>query len=210
MKKEKQTEARVLRSNGMSVKEIAKILKVSASSVSLWVRNVPLTFDQRDEIKSRASVRTIEATKKHNANKYAPAIKQADKEWESLRHDPTFMFGLALYIGEGSKTDGRVGITNSNPPVLKRAKQFLTWLSGSVSKLRVQVIIHEGEDPQKAVAFWSSYLDIPTTQFNRVSALKKSGGARKRKMPHGVAHIKFNSMEQKQKLNRWMERALQG
>jgi len=44
MKTRERSEARRLRAEeGRSVKEIAGILSVSRSSVSLWVRDVPLT-----------------------------------------------------------------------------------------------------------------------------------------------------------------------
>lgn len=43
MKKQKQAEARILRSAGMSLNKIANILKVSKSSVSIWVRDIKIS-----------------------------------------------------------------------------------------------------------------------------------------------------------------------
>ncbi|MCS7263556.1 MAG: helix-turn-helix domain-containing protein [Armatimonadetes bacterium] len=48
-------QARLLRKQGWSIKTIAKNLGVSRSSVSLWVRDIALTVEQREFIESRAS-----------------------------------------------------------------------------------------------------------------------------------------------------------
>jgi hypothetical protein len=38
------------------------------------------------------------------------------------------LFGVALYLGEGFKRDGHVGMANTDPEVLRA---FVTWLRGS-------------------------------------------------------------------------------
>ncbi len=48
-----QNEARRLRANGFSVKEIAKELKVSKGSISTWVRSVPLGKSQKQRLIAR-------------------------------------------------------------------------------------------------------------------------------------------------------------
>ena len=45
-----QTRARVLRKAGFAIKSIEKKLGVSRSSVSLWVRDVPLTKQQIEKL----------------------------------------------------------------------------------------------------------------------------------------------------------------
>lgn len=45
--------ARILRQEGLSIKEIAKTLKVAKSSVSIWVRNIKLTSTQAKRLKER-------------------------------------------------------------------------------------------------------------------------------------------------------------
>ena len=47
--------ARALRAEGRSMKEIARLVGVSVASVSCWVRDVPLTSDQRAELLRRMS-----------------------------------------------------------------------------------------------------------------------------------------------------------
>lgn len=48
-----QIRARKLRSQGRSVNEVARLLKVSKSSASIWVRNVSLGSQQRERLRQR-------------------------------------------------------------------------------------------------------------------------------------------------------------
>ena len=50
MKTDERNEARRLRALGWSIREIQAHLGVARSSVSIWVRDVPLTQEQRDEL----------------------------------------------------------------------------------------------------------------------------------------------------------------
>jgi transposase len=47
MKRETREKARQLRYSGMSVRDIAKTLSVSTASVSVWVRDIELTEEQK-------------------------------------------------------------------------------------------------------------------------------------------------------------------
>lgn len=54
MKTEEREWARELRRHrAMSVKEIARVVGVAPSSVSLWVRDIPLTADQLESLRQR-------------------------------------------------------------------------------------------------------------------------------------------------------------
>ena len=56
MKPAEKEESRLLRSQGYSVKEISRQLKVSRGSVSLWVRDIELTSEQIDHLEARSNL----------------------------------------------------------------------------------------------------------------------------------------------------------
>ena len=58
MKTDEQRRARELRAEGWSVKEIQQHLGVSRSSVSIWVRDVPLDRQQRVDARGKAPARS--------------------------------------------------------------------------------------------------------------------------------------------------------
>ena len=47
MRKKEKAEARRLRYEGRSIKEIERLMRVNRSSISVWVRDVPLTEEQK-------------------------------------------------------------------------------------------------------------------------------------------------------------------
>ncbi len=77
MKVEKQQEARLLRKQGKSINEIARVLGVARSSVSKWVRTVRLTKKQQTKLKTRelegaALGRQVSALHWHDYRKLNP------------------------------------------------------------------------------------------------------------------------------------------
>ncbi len=74
--------------------------------------------------------------------------------------------GLALYAGEGAKTDGSASLANSDPRLLVF---FLTWLRHFFDveehRLRVHLYLHEDLDLAAAMQHRSSEPGIPTSQF---------------------------------------------
>jgi hypothetical protein len=76
------------------------------------------------------------------------------------------LVGTALYIGEGFKRDGQVGMANTDPSVLLL---FVIWLRRCFgvdeARLRVRLYLHEGLDLDAAEEFWSELLEIPRSRF---------------------------------------------
>ena len=70
--------------------------------------------------------------------------------------------GVALYAGEGSKGDGSVAFTNSDP---RMVAFFCSWLRHffqvDESRLRVRLYLHQGLDLAAAIAFWLELTGIP-------------------------------------------------
>jgi len=79
-----------------------------------------------------------------------------------------FVAGTALYAGEGSKTDGEVRFSNSDP---RMVRLFCTWFrhffSVDETRMRGRLYLHQGLDLSAAEAFWSSLANIPTAQFHK-------------------------------------------
>lgn len=212
-------QARELRKQGASVREIARLLSVSKSTVSLWVRDIELTEEQITTLNANARaagvpgrerfVRTIQAKR---AALIAQYHKAADAEYETLRHGPTFMFGLALYIGEGSKGElSKLIITNWDYRVIAKGIEFFAMLGIARSRMRCKIMLHPMQSVSEAEAFWTEVTGIPLAQFSRTSQAisPSSRGKRGQKWPHGGCQLSVSSVELRHKINRWMERALE-
>jgi transposase len=106
-----QEEARRLRHEGMSVRRIAKQLDVSPASVSLWVRDIVLSDEQRTSLKEAQHKFRPGPHKGSETNmlKHREIRRsyQAEGRAKALERDPLHIAGCMLFWAEGKK----VGVT---------------------------------------------------------------------------------------------------
>jgi transcriptional regulator with XRE-family HTH domain len=182
-------EARRLRAEGKTLQEIADLLGVSKSSVSLWVRDVPFTPSKR---------------------RYGPHARQhpwkarkeaeiTERDAEALQRlgvldDRAFLAaGVALYAGERSKRDGMVCFANTNPDMVRL---FCVWLRRyfeiDESRMRVGLYLHEGLDLDAAEAHWSAVTGVPRSQFRKPYRAVPDAGIRHTKHVFGCCYVRYS------------------
>ena len=165
-KVEQRRRARELRARSWTLQEIATELGVSKGSVSTWVRDVE--FEPRPRNRG------------HPAGAQHPMRLKKEAELESCRREAEqwvgemserdlLMFGAALYVGEGAKTErSAVRMANTSVVVMR---VFMRWLRRNFDidehRLRARLYLHEGLDVDQATRFWSTQLGIPTRQFQQ-------------------------------------------
>lgn len=124
--------ARKLRKNGQSIKEIAKLLKVSVASVSNWCRDIKLTSEQikilelhsKDPNYGRRLTYSLQQRMKR-IEKTEKLFKEGEREIGILNKRELFLAGVALYWAEGFKKDNQAGFSNMDPLMIKF---FIKWL----------------------------------------------------------------------------------
>lgn len=207
-------QARALRAQGYSVREICKLVDASKGTISVWVRDIALSQEQLHRLDSQRSVgreKARETVLAKRDRRIAQYHTEAEQEYELLRQDPAFMFGLALYVGEGYKgPNPEIGFINWNPRVVLKAIEFFAGIGISKSDVKCRVTLHPSQDRSEAEAFWSETLSIPLAQFNQTYQAISPGsrGKRGQKWPHGGCTIRAYSAHLRHKLNKWMELAL--
>jgi transcriptional regulator with XRE-family HTH domain len=185
-KVEEQERARELRGRNMTLQDIATELGVSKSSVSLWVRDVEFTPSKR---------RTGPQKRPHPAHE-AKVAQIAALDAEGLQHigiltdDAFFIAGIALYAGEGSKTDGVVKFANTDPAMVRF---FCAWLRRyfvvEERRLRVRVYLHQGLDLRAAEAQWSRVTGVPLAQFGQPYRAAADPTIRRNKHEFGCVYV---------------------
>src|SRR3989338_4787727 len=89
-----------LRNKGLSYRAILKKIKVSKSTLSIWLREIELTDEQKNKLLNKMEkVRYEIAKRKVDMRKKITKeiIAKAEKETALLKKDPLFFVGLALY-----------------------------------------------------------------------------------------------------------------
>ena len=148
-----QEQARALRARNRTLADIARTLGVSKSSVSLWVRDVPFT----PTLRLRGPHRRPHPAHEAKLRQIEELNREGTTRLGVLTDEALFAAGIALYAGEGSKTDGEVRFSNSDP---KMVRLFCTWFrrffNVDETRMRGRLYLHQGLDLSAAEAFWSS------------------------------------------------------
>ncbi|MEA2901482.1 MAG: hypothetical protein QOH36_1369 [Actinomycetota bacterium] len=161
-------QAIVMRRAGLSYREIRDELSVSKSTLSLWLRDVPLSDEQRDAMVRRAvglSVSRADANRALRTRRRVEMQAAARAQVGTLAESELFVAGVVAYWAEGAKNKPwRMGegvkFMNSDPALIR---VFLAWLrlvDVSVDRLVFRLYIHESGDVAGSVGFWSEVVGV--------------------------------------------------
>ena len=154
-----QQRARELRADAWTLQDIATELGVSKSSVSLWVRDVEFTPRPRNRGHPSMTPHPWHLRKLAEIER---CRREGVERIGQLSEREFLVLGLALYAGEGGKTQGEVRFANSDPSMIL---VFITWLRRFFEvdelRLRMRLYLHEDLDLEAAVEFWSALTVIP-------------------------------------------------
>ena len=182
--------ARQLRAAAWTLQAIADELGVAKSSVSLWVRDV--SFTPRPVGGSRARRLGPNVLQRRKQDEIERLMEEGRRRIGQLSDRDLLIAGVALYAGEGSKTDGQVNFANSDP---KQVALFCHWLRTlfeiDEARLRVRLYLHEYLDLTAAIAFWSQVTGIPPTQFGKPYRAKADPSIRQAKHLYGCVGVAY-------------------
>lgn len=128
MKRELREKARQMRQQGMSVNEITRILGVSKSSVSLWVRDVQLTEEQKAFLEHRRrqyAERNIGSQVNRDRSRQLRLAYQQSGRARAREGHPLHLAGCMLYWAEGAKGRNGVYFVNSDANMVALFMRFL-------------------------------------------------------------------------------------
>lgn len=199
--------ALVLRKQGMSYNQIKKILKVSKSTLSLWLRDYPLSKQRVRELRdwNEQRIEKFRETMRQKREKRLKEVYEVQKKFLlPLKNHELFMFGLGLYWGKGVKKMTELSISNSDPSIIKF---FIYWLTTPLrvpkEKLKVQLHLYKDMDIKKEIQFWSETLNIPSSQFYN-PYIKESSSKRinhKGGFGHGTCNVRIGGTQLAEKIH---------
>jgi hypothetical protein len=182
-------EARRLRAQSWTLGDIAGWLGVAKSSVSSWVRDVHFVpSPRRTGARLRPHPfheRKLAEIARLNAEGVARIGELSEREF--------LVAGVALYAGEGGKTDGEVRFTNSDPAMIAFfCAWFRHFFDVDETRLRLRLYLHEGLDLDAATTFWAELTGIPTSQHHKAYRAKPDPSIRRSKHPLGCPSVAYN------------------
>jgi hypothetical protein len=190
-----------LRKKGYSYGKIQSQVKVSKSTLSLWLRTMPLSHAQIQMLRGKNPKRIEKYKETMRVKREARATKMLEnvtRHFGALSKRELELAGLFLYWGEGTKAaDATVAMTNTDPDVLRF---FLKWLNRfGIKNTEVKVVLHlyKDMDVENATKFWSAYLKVPRICFRKpyIKDSKLSGLSYKSGFGHGTCSVIYYDQE---------------
>jgi hypothetical protein len=164
-----------LRRKGYSYKEIQEVIPVAKSSLSLWLKDFPLTDSEKHTLKgrkdgniSRGRIRAAASNRMRRVVRDGFLFRDAKREFEEKSKDPFFHVGVALYWGEGAKRNTYFCFTNSDSEMMA---VMVTWiekfLSVKKTEIRARLYTHKPFAHENSEKYWSDSLGLPIANFRK-------------------------------------------
>jgi hypothetical protein len=195
--------ARHLRSDlGLSVKEIARRVGVSAGSVSLWVRDVPLTPEQEAALDARNPARNAQRNGAATNRKRRRAERAAAQEHGRVlarAGEPEFVAGCMLYWAEGAKSRNNVVLVNADADLLDAFLQFLRTYFGVPDAriaFSVNCFLRNGFTLDEIESWWLERLALPRSSLRKAAVNRVSSASQRKRghvLPYGTGRIAVHS-----------------
>lgn len=212
---EEKIKAQELRLQGYSYNEILLQVKVSKDTLSRWCKDIILTKQQESRLinnkllgQRKGSIVAAENKRSKRINRTKEIFDQSRKEIGKLNKRDRFVFGVALYAGEGSKSDGKASFVNANPSYIRFMTNWFQEFCGiQIKKMRGSIWLHEANNEIEARLYWSKISGIPQSQFHKTYLVKDKKNSKKiRKNIHsyGIFSIKFYRSDTQRKIMGWI------
>lgn len=199
MKVKERERARELRKEGKSVGGIAAVLSVSRGSVSRWVRDIVLTFEQIERLNKNQVPTQFDRYRIGKINRERARMKRRRYQQEGRvllkKSDEMFIAGIMLFWAEGNKCKNSVVFSNSEPAMMSFFIKFLRrYFNIDEKRLRFSFQWYSNNDITKedVADYWSKLLDISKSQMNKCYIdyrPVKNMGKKKGKCPFGVCRL---------------------
>ncbi len=191
-----------LRKLGYTYSQIKEELNLEKSTLSDWLRNLPLADEQLAKLarnkQNKEFLRREKyiITRRHQREERLRKVYEVEKNILPLSKRELFLSGIFLYWGEGEKTHGIISVSNSDPRVIKFAIYWMVYSLGILkSKIKVSLHLYKDMNIAESIEFWSKTLRLPNNQFKK-PYIKKSNreGLTYKSFGHGTCRVYFSSV----------------
>ena len=201
MKLQAKAKAIEMRKKGFSIPFISTSLNVAKSSVSVWVKDVSLTKEQKVALSERCKKAGC-----CNGEKVSETARNKRRAWqESGRRlakikETDFIAGCMLFWGEGSKTKNNVQLVNSDPNLIRIFLQFLYKyfpVTNNDVIWNVNCRLDCGLSQEQIEKYWEKELKL-VPENKRKGTIKSDYYPQKQsvtKLPYGVCSVSVHKKE---------------
>ncbi len=201
-----------LRKKGKSYSQIKAELGISKSTLSGWLRDMPLSEERIRALCDFSSIRIERyrnTMKAKREKRWSEVYKKVSKDIGKFTKRDYFLAGLFLYWAEGGKTSKYVtAFTNTDPAMLKF---YIRWITSffdiKKSELDVTLHLYKDMDMYSSTRFWCKELGLSRDQFKNpyIKTSKLTGLTYKTGFGKGTCNIRICDRDIKEYIEQSLE-----
>ena len=192
------TKAIEMRKANKSLNEISESLNIKKTTVYYWIKDIEAHILRRPCTKASAKrTRDIWAERRQNA------YNQGLEEYPALSKTPFFRDFVLIYICEGYKRNrNSVSVINTDPQLIKMTFNIMKSLTTKRPGFQLQ--LHLDNDPEEAIAFWGTLLDINPLEI-KIYTRKTNMTNRVGRLSHGIFCFRYNDTFFRIRIQAWID-----
>jgi hypothetical protein len=209
MKLQEKFKAVEMRTDGKSYSEILKSINVSKSTLSLWLRDIELTQDQKNKLligRKKSQHLAAKAKQQKRIRLTEQIVLESKKEVVKFIKNPLFLSGLMLYWAEGDKSEKTEAVKFSNSDA-RMVRIIMRWFREICKvpeqKFRVCIHMHALHCRGDIEEYWSDITGISLKQFYKTQIKPTSLKQRKNKLYDGTCAISVCNKNLFRKIKGW-------
>ena len=202
-----------LRRKGYTYNDILAELEVSKSSLSLWLKSLPLTDNEKTYLKkrkdsniSKGRIRAASALHMRRVVRDGFLFRDARREFLEHCKKPIFHVGVSLYWAEGGKRTSSFAFMNSDPDMVRLMVAWIgEFLGAKKEEIGLRLYSHKPFAHEGFEQFWAKETQIPSSQFKKT--VYKPTGLLVKKRPdyRGCVRIELGKVVYLRKMKYWQQ-----
>lgn len=196
-----------LRKKGWNFQKIFTKVKVSKSTLSLWLRDIELTPQQKEKLlkgREKSRYAGAKARQRQRIEKTEKIVNAAKKEAKILFKNSLFSSGLMLYWAEGAKSNEIIKFSNSDPIMIKFMMKWFRYVCKvPEEKIKIAIHMHELHCRKNIEQYWSKITGIPLKQFQKTYIKPTSLKHRRNVLYNGTCNIVISNRDLFRKIQGW-------
>ncbi|MBY0538662.1 hypothetical protein K2P47_04695 [Patescibacteria group bacterium] len=192
--------ARNLRSKGHSYSMIKAELGISKSTLSGWLKDLPLSDKRISELQSNSEIRIEKnrITKQNKKDARRKSVYQKVAFDIENSKDPEFVAGFYLYWGEGTKSaEYSIALTNTDPAIIKCFVDWLYKFKITPNSLKIKLHLYTDQNEAELKKYWSKITGVPMTNYYKSYQKTTSSKSKSYKgmFSHGTCSVIYHERD---------------
>jgi transcriptional regulator with XRE-family HTH domain len=202
-----------LRKKGYSYKDIMAEVTLSKSTLSNYLKDLPLTEDEKKYLKSRTDgnisrgrIKASSANHMRRVVRDGFLFKEAREEFIRLSKEKFFHIGIALYWAEGAKRNTSFAFINSDVEMISMMASWIEqFLLVPRKDIYARLYTHKPFASENSEEYWAQVSGIPIKNFKKTIYKPTGKLVKKRPNYRGCLRIELGKVVYLRKLIYWQK-----